>query len=267
MKTNLLHKKPKLSESEEGTESDLSEESTKSSESMDEADQPRIKIETPISRVKPPNGVCPVSIKQVVMVMNDKTKAPPPLIPTTRLKGVVTSPPPLHKVKIKTEVPMVTKLDSGPPPLCPITKKTDVSNKVTTSLQSRVPECSRSSHDAALPLSTSKTYSAIKTVSYSESSSGVTSIVSSKTDCFKANEPLGSVDSRVVTEGRPVGIVKVEGKENLQDSKKEKKKRRLRQPGSMKEFNEVFFEIVFFVTFEIVLDSLPNTLLSIPLAF
>lgn len=227
-----------MSESEEGTESDLSEESFKSSESMDEADQPKAQVETPVIVVKPPNGVCPVSIKQVVMVMNDKAKAPPPLIPTTKLRGVVTSPPPLQKVKIKTEVPVVTKLDSGPPPLCPITKKMDVSIKASPSLQSRlsVPECSRSSHEgSALPLSTSKAYTVIKSVPKAETSSAS---IGCKTDGVKASEPFGSGDSKVVSEGRPVGIAKVDGKENFQDSNKTKKKR-LRQPGSMKEFNEV----------------------------
>jgi hypothetical protein len=67
VKKNLPSKNIKLSESEEGTESDLSEESTKSYESMDE-DKAHYTIETPISMKRQPNGLLPVSIKQVVKV-------------------------------------------------------------------------------------------------------------------------------------------------------------------------------------------------------
>lgn len=244
VKNNLLTKKPKLSESEEGTESDLSEESTKSGESMDEAEQPRITVETPIHKHRPPNGLLPVSIKQVVMVINDKAKAPPPLIPTTKLKGVVTSPPPLQKVKIKTEVPLVTKLDSGPPPLCPITKRPEVSLKMVPTTHSRVPapESSKSHLETTFPLS-SKGYTVVRSVGNPSSTSSVPSLVGSKADDPKAIEPLGGTDGKTVAESR-----QMEGKENLLDSNKTKKKR-LRQPGSMKEFNEVIIGFPF-VNFE-----------------
>lgn len=262
VKKNLPSKKMKLSESEEGTESDLSEESTKSYESMDE-DKPCVTVETPLNKIRQPNGFLSMKIKQVAKVISISEKdlkntIPPPLIPTSKVKLVPTSPPPLQKVKIQTESSVIPKVDAGPPPLYPAMQKIESVKKISQTVPRLLPRvdvpASNRMQGNGISSAPSKTYTAIKSCSIGLASSSASSTTTatkpeiSTCNGVKSVEPLCNVGKQTLADGKPSRVqpsddMKMVGKENQQDSNKADvikiKKKRLRQPCNIKELNEV----------------------------
>ncbi|XP_031563672.1 uncharacterized protein LOC116299183 [Actinia tenebrosa] len=266
VKKNLPSKKIKLSESEEGTESDLSEESSKSYESMDE-DKPCVAVETPLNKIRQPNGFLHMKIKQEAKVISIsenelKNTIPPPLVPTSKVKLVPALPPPLQKIiKIQTESSVVPKVDAGPPPLYPAAvQKIESVKKTSQSVPRLLPRVDVPGNNRMqgneISSSSSKAYTAIKSRSIGLASSSASPTTTgtkpemSTCNGMKSVDPLCNTGKQTLVDGKssrvqPSDDMKMEGKENQQDSNKadvmiKTKKKRIRQPCNVKELNEEF---------------------------
>ncbi|XP_001641304.3 uncharacterized protein LOC5521514 isoform X2 [Nematostella vectensis] len=236
VKQDLSQKKAKFSEDEDGFDSDYSEDSSRSSGSNESA-QVNIKRSLngivqkafaiqhmKVIKVERPNA------SSTLIYQKPTAKAPPPLIPTQKVKSEAYSPPVLQIARVKPDLNQA-HVDTGPPPLCSVKRVQSYCESAPKlgSAPKPVSKCSEISEHDAMTSSTLVTTPVISAPKKHELTSQGT---------------LGRVESIVEGEGKLLKSrlgdegVKDQGKENLENNLENNKikRKRLRQPGNMKEY-------------------------------